>query len=286
MEVFKMKESKIGFIGAGNMASALIQGMIQSGQFTTEQIRMNNKSNLPRRRQMVAAYAIPYVGKRELVRWADVLILAVKPQDLFDVLEEISPLLTERKLIISIAAGVDIKSISATLTNQVPLIRAMPNMSARVLSSATALAVGKLVLTEEYELARRIFFCVGSVHQVPEAQMDAVTGLSGSGPAYVYTFLKAMIEGGEQLGLSHADAGELALQTIRGAIEMITVTGDEPSELTRQICSPNGTTLAGLSVLESHHFQENIVEAIRAASRRSEELRLENRQRQVARKAV
>lgn len=281
-----MSEKKIGFIGAGNMASALIQGMIQSGQFTAENIRINNKSSLPRRRKMVANYSIPYVGKRALVRWADVLILAVKPQDLFDVLEEINPLITDRKLVISIAAGVDIRSIASILNQPVPIIRAMPNMSARVLLSATALATGKLVISQEIDLARRIFFCVGSVHQVAESQMDAVTGLSGSGPAYVYAFLGAMIEGGEQLGLSHNDAGDLALQTLRGAIEMISVTGDDPAELTRQICSPNGTTLAGLGVLESHHFQENIVDAIRAATHRSEELRLENRERQASRKAV
>ena len=281
-----MDEKKIGFIGAGNIAHALIQGMIESGQFTSDQIRMNNRSNVPRRRRIESVYSVPYVGKRQLVDWADVLILAVKPQDLFDVLEEISPLMTERKLIVSIVAGVDIKSIAGSLNQKMPIIRAMPNTSAKVLFSATALSVGKMVLTEEYELAAKIFFCVGSVRQVPETQMDAVTGLSGSGPAYVYTFLKAMIEGGEQLGLSHEDAGELALQTLRGAIEMVSATGTDPSELTRQICSPNGTTLAGLKVLESHHFQENIVDAIKAATHRSEELRLENRQRQASRKAV
>lgn len=281
-----MISKKVGFIGAGNMASALIQGMIQSGQFSTEQIRINNKNSLPRRRKMVAAYSIPYVGKRELVRWADVLILAVKPQDLFNVLEEINPMINDRKLIISIAAGVDIESIASTLTNQCPIIRAMPNMSARVLASATALSKGKLVLSAEMDFARRIFFCVGSVHQVEEHQMDAVTGLSGSGPAYVYTFLKAMVEGGEQAGLSHEDAGELALQTLKGAVEMLTATGDDPAELTKQICSPNGTTLAGLSILEYHHFEENIVDAIRAATHRSSELRQENQQRQTAKKAV
>lgn len=281
-----MITKKVGFIGAGNMANALIQGMVQSGQFSPEHIRINNKKDMPRRRQMAAAYAIPYVGKRELVRWADVLILAVKPQDLFDVLEEINPMINERKLIISIAAGVDIKSIASTLTTKCPIIRAMPNMSARVLTSATALSMGKLVQSEEMDFARRIFFCVGSVHQVEESQMDAVTGLSGSGPAYVYTFLKAMVEGGEQLGLSHEDAGELALQTLKGAVEMLTVTGDDPAELTKQICSPNGTTLAGLGILQSHHFEENIVDAIRAATQRSAELRQENQQRQAARKAV
>lgn len=281
-----MNGRKIGFIGAGNMAQALIQGMIQSGQFTREEIRVNNKSNLPRRRQMAAAFSIPHAGKEALVHWADVLVLAVKPQDLFDVLEDINPLITDRKLIISIAAGVDIKSIASALQHPAPIIRAMPNTSARVLSSATALSMGKQVTAEERDMARRIFFCVGSVHQVEESQMDAVTGLSGSGPAYVYSFLSAMIKGGEQLGLSHEDAGDLALQTLRGAIEMLTVTGDGPEELTRQICSPNGTTLAGLGILKSQHFQDNIVDAIRAATNRSAELRVENSERQAARKAV
>ncbi len=277
---------KVGFIGAGNMANALIQGMIQSGQFSIEQIRINNKNSMPRRRKMAGAYSIPYVGKQELLRWADVLILAVKPQDLFGVLEEINPMITERKLIISIAAGVDIKSIDSMLTTKCPIIRAMPNMSARVLTSATALSMGKLVLSKEMDFARRIFFCVGSVHQVEESQMDAVTGLSGSGPAYVYTFLKAMVEGGEQVGLSHEDASELALQTLKGAIEMISVTGDDPAALTKQICSPNGTTLAGLGILESHHFEETVVEAIRAATQRSAELRQENQQRQANKKVI
>lgn len=273
-----MKEKNIGFIGAGNMASALMQGMIQSGQFNAGQIRINDRVHSYHPSHPATVYHIAQLDKQALLQWADVLILAVKPQDLFDVLLEIDPLIQDRLLLISIAAGVDITHIAQSLTSSVPIIRAMPNMSAQVLASATALSAHSLVTEEELTFAQSVFRCVGTVRLVPEEQMDAVTGLSGSGPAYVYTFLKAMIEGGQQAGLSYQDAASLSLQTLRGAIEMVTITGEDPETLTRRICSPNGTTLAGLHVLKSRGFEEHVVEAIKAATHRSQELRQENHQ--------
>ncbi|SMP67193.1 pyrroline-5-carboxylate reductase [Anoxynatronum buryatiense] len=270
-----MQDKHIGFIGAGNMAKALIQGMVQSGQFAPAHIRFNDKLQSEHHPLEIAGQSIVSMDKEGLVTWSDVLVLAVKPQDLFNLLREVDPLATERKLFISIAAGIDIAGLTKSLSVAHPVVRAMPNTSARVLASATALTGNAAVTPGDMALAERIFQCVGAVVQVEESQMPGVTGLSGSGPAYVYAFLRAMIEGGVSLGLSHDTASQLAIQTLRGAVEMAAASEDDLDTLIRQICSPNGTTLAGMKVLETRHFQEHVMEAIQASAQRSEELRRE-----------
>lgn len=270
-----MQEKHIGFIGAGNMAKALIQGMLQSGQFGPAHIRFNDKLQSDNQPLAIAGQSIASMDKAGLVAWSDVLVLAVKPQDLFALLREVAPLATTRKLFISIAAGIDIASLTKSLSGAHPVVRAMPNTSARVLASATALTGNAAVTADDMALAQLIFQCVGAVVLVEEDQMPGVTGLSGSGPAYVYAFLRAMIEGGISLGLSRDTASQLAIQTLRGAVEMAATSEEDLDTLIRQICSPNGTTLAGMSVLEETGFQEHVMAAIQASAKRSEELRQE-----------
>lgn len=268
-----MEKQQIGIIGAGNMAEALIHGMITSTRFSSQSIWVNNRSNQERLAYLTKKYKIGATDKRSLVEQSDVVVLAMKPQDIFSVIEEIKAWMRSKQLYISIAAGIEMTALKKASGLELSLIRAMPNTSAKVLCSATAIAKGENVTGEQMELARKIFSCVGTVREVAEEQMDVVTGLSGSGPAYVYSFLEAMIEGGHHLGLSQKESTELVLQTLRGAIEMMTATGMKPSELSQQICSPNGTTVAGLAVLNQNHFKESVMEAIKAATLRSKELR-------------
>ncbi len=268
---------KIGFIGVGNMAEAMIDGMLQSGEFSSEQILVTNKNNSERLKKIQTKFNVEYFSKKKLVEKSDVLIIAVKPQDLKDVLLNIKNFIKKDILIISVVAGVDIESIINYLGKKLPIIRAMPNTSARVNYSATAMAVSKNIKDEEVGMAHKILSCVGTVHLVEENNLDAVTGLSGSGPAYVYSFINAMIKGGEEQGLSHELSEKLAFQTLRGALEMITVTGSEIDELIVQICSPNGTTVAGLGVLKETFFEDNIKKAISTATNRSKQLCFENK---------
>lgn len=268
-----MEKQRIGIIGAGNMAEALIHGMITSMRFSSQRILVSNRSNRQRLEYLTEKYKVVGTGKKDLVEQSDAIVLAMKPQDLFSVIEEIKEWMRPEQLCISIAAGVDMASIQRVSGLELSIVRAMPNTSAKVLCSATAIAKGENVTEEQMELVRKIFSCVGTVREVEEEQMDVVTGLSGSGPAYVYSFLEAMIDGGHRLGLSQKESTELVLQTLRGAVEMMTATGMKPAELSQQICSPNGTTVAGLAVLRQNHFKESVMEAIKAATLRSKELR-------------
>ncbi len=271
--LMKMEKQQIGIIGAGNMAEALIHGMITSMRFSSQSILVSNRSNQERLEHLSEKYKVKTTDKKNLIEQSDVIVLAMKPQDLFSVMEEIKAWMRPNQLCISIAAGIEIASVQKASGLELSIIRAMPNTSAKVLCSATAITKGENVTDEQMALARKIFSCVGTVREVNEEQMDVVTGLSGSGPAYVYSFLEAMIDGGHRLGLSQMESTELVLQTLRGAVEMMTATGMKPSELSQQICSPNGTTVAGLAVLNENHFKESVMEAIKAATLRSKELR-------------
>lgn len=271
-----IKDKMIGIIGAGNMAGSLIHGMVSSGLYHGNNILINNKKNVVRIDELVKAYDVKKMEKSEIVQRAGTIILAVKPQDVFQVLEEINQWLNKETLVISMAAGISIEKIVDIIKKPVPLIRVMPNTSAKVLLSATAMAKEGSVKEKHIQRAKEIFSCVGIVREVSEGQMDAITGLSGSGPAYVYSFLEAMIEGGETLGLSNEESKEFAIQTLKGAVEMIKATGNTPKELSAQICSPNGTTVAGLKVLKDLNFKGIVMEAIKAAAVRSRELRMSN----------
>jgi pyrroline-5-carboxylate reductase len=264
---------EVGFIGGGNMATALIKGFVGAGIYAPGQICASDVDAAKRaqlkRRLGVAATA----DNSAVVRGSKVIVLAVKPQILDAVLAEIGPLVTPRHLLVSIAAGVPTGRLEARLGRQVRVVRVMPNTPA-LLGKGMAVAVcGRYAGAADERLALKLMRAVGKARAVPEERLlDAVTGLSGSGPAYVYRFAEALIEGGVASGLTRELAAELALQTIRGAAAMLQETGETPQRLREMVTSPGGTTLAGLNELNRRGFFEAVAAAVVAATRRSEEL--------------
>ncbi|HHV79582.1 MAG TPA: pyrroline-5-carboxylate reductase [Firmicutes bacterium] len=270
-----MEQFCIGFIGAGAMAEALISGIIEAKLCKPCNIWVTNKSNVERLQNLCARWGVnAATGKREVLERASILVVAVKPKDVGPVLGEIAPLLEglERKLVISVAAGIPIRTFENALPEGTAVVRAMPNTSCRVLESATAVARGNYVTNAHMAATERLFSCVGKVVEVQESMLDAVTGLSGSGPAYVYLLAEALIEAGLHLGLPHDITSTLALQTLYGAAKMLKETGQHPEVLRRQVTSPNGTTIAGLKALEEAGFTKALINAVQQATARSREM--------------
>lgn len=261
--------TKIAFIGAGNMAEALIRGMrpTSAGLILATDVRTE------RLEQLRAAYGIE-TGSDNATAAAksDVVVLAVKPQQMSEVLATIRASISDRQLILSIAAGVTTARIERELGGTPRVVRAMPNTPALVGAGATAVCSGRFATEEDLAMAEEILRAVGLVVRVEEKDMDAVTALSGSGPAYIFYMTEAMIAAGVELGLSRETASRLAAQTAFGAGKLLMESGEPPSELRRKVTSPGGTTEAALKVMQQRGFTENVVEAIRAAARRSREL--------------
>ncbi len=266
----------IGLIGAGNMADALIRGILGQRLLLPNQVWATNRSNRDRLMALETNYGIRITTtKPSLLDAATVLILAVKPKDMHDVFKEIGDTVRQDQLVISVAAGVPLTAIERALAG-VPVIRAMPNTSAAVQASATVLARGTHASEDHLHTATQIFQAVGDAVSAPEEVLDTVTGLSGSGPAYIYRFTEAMIAAGTDLGLSDALARRLAIQTLFGAARMLTQSEEDPAELRRRVTSPGGTTMAGLSVLEARGFANTVGEAVRCATARARELAREH----------
>lgn len=262
-----------GIIGAGNMATALVRGFVAAKLFTSRQIQVSDAAPAQRRaatrRLRVAATA----DNRAVVRATRVVILAVKPQILDAVLEEIRPEATPRHLVLSIAAGVSTQRIEARLGPGTRVVRIMPNTPALLRRGMSVVVRGRNATRADERLAVRLFRAVGAAVAVSdEGLLDAVTGLSGSGPAYVYRFAEALIDGGIAAGLPQALAYQLALQTIVGAAHMLTETGETPQALRAMVTSPGGTTVAGLTALDRREFTGTVAAAVQAATARSREL--------------
>lgn len=263
---------KLGFIGAGNMAGALVKGLLATKRYRARDLWTADAD--PRQcRRLARAYGIATApDNATLVRDSAVVVLAVKPQVIDAVLAEIRPVVS-RQLFISIAAGVPTGRLSAGLGARARIIRAMPNTPALVGAGMTVLVRGRKATPADERLATALFGGVGEVVRVrDEALMDAVTGLSGSGPAYVYRFAEGLVAGAIGEGLPERTARTLAYQTIRGAAVMLQETGRSPEDLRAMVTSPGGTTLAGLQALEARAFADVIAEGVRAATRRSREL--------------
>jgi pyrroline-5-carboxylate reductase len=208
----------------------------------------------------------------DLAAKADLIILAVKPQNMKPLLAEIKPALSEKQLVISIAAGVKTKTLSDAIGGAARIVRTMPNVGARVLASATAICAGPGATQDDMITAKEIFEAIGSAVVVGEELMDAVTGLSGSGPAYFFQFIEAMADAGVRAGLMRPVALKLAAQTCLGAAQLVLETGDHPAALKDQVTSPAGTTIEGLRVLEAGGVRGTIISAVSAAVERSKEL--------------
>jgi len=261
----------IALLGGGQMAEALIGGILASQPAAIS--RLFATDPLPQRRDRLKSEFGIRVGEDngEAVAWADIVILSVKPQVIDAVMEEVKEGMIGR-LVISIAAGVPIRRLSARLAKGVPLVRVMPNAPALVRAGVSALAFGPDVSAEQQAYARTLFEAIGKVVVVEEHLMDAVTGLSGSGPAFVFVAIEALADGGVKAGLPRAVAEQLAVQTVLGAARMVLETGKHPGQLKDMVASPGGTTIAGLHELERGRLRACLIAAVEAATKRSEEI--------------
>lgn len=270
-----LSDKRIGFIGAGSIGQALIQGLITAGKVKASNITVTNRSNNGRLKELKSRWNVSTTGdKVSLVKNNDVIVLAVKPKDINDVLEQIGGELNEKQAVITVAAGIETKTIETSSTKKIRVIRAMPNTSCLVKESATAICKGHWADDESLEIAREMFSSVGKVVLVPEEALDAVTGLSGSGPAYVYFMIEAMVDAGVKAGLTREVSSALAVQTVLGAAKMILETGQCPESLKEKVATPGGTTMAGLTVLEQMGFKTSLIKAVLSATKRSKELGL------------
>ena len=267
-----MAQLKIGFLGAGKMATALAKGFVNAGLVKANQIVAADPFPAARKTFSAEVGAKTTATNTDVVKAATVLILATKPDQVAAALAEIRGAFTGKHLLISIAAGVTLAKLEAGLGANARVVRVMPNTPALVGESASAFACGKSATTADAALAKKLLVSVGLAFQVKETLLDAVTGLSGSGPAYVYQFIEALSDGGVAAGLPRDIATKLAAQTVLGAAKMVLVTGQHPGALKDQVTSPGGTTIEGLHALEKGRLRATVMSAVRAATEKSKKL--------------
>jgi pyrroline-5-carboxylate reductase len=267
-----MKTTRIGFLGGGNMAGALISGLLASKAVTGDQLRVSDP-RAGRLAELNSDHGIETLASNaDLVRWASVVVLVVKPQVLPTVLAECGGLMGGGHLVVSLVAGVPIRAIESRLGAGARVVRAMPNTAALARASATAVASGTSATEADLDIARTLFDAVGKTVVLDEAHLDAVTGLSGSGPAYVMLFIEALADGGVKAGLPRDVALLLAAQTVHGAAKLLIESGEHPARLKDMVTSPGGTTIAGVSVLEKAGVRGSVMAAVEAATLRAVEL--------------
>jgi pyrroline-5-carboxylate reductase len=262
----------IGFLGAGKMAAALARGFVNAGLVTTKQIIGGDPLGTSRAAFSKTVGAKTTASNPNVMKFARVLILAVKPDQVTAVLSEIRDAITPNHLLISIAAGVPLAKLEGGLPAGSRVIRVMPNTPALVGASASAFALGKSAKLSDGDLANGLFSAVGVAFQVKESLLDAVTGLSGSGPAYVCLFIEGLSDGGVAVGLPRDVATRLAAQTVMGAAKMVLETGQHPGVLKDMVTSPGGTTIEGLHELEKGKVRGTLINAVRAATEKAKKL--------------
>ena len=267
-----VKGKTIGFVGSGAMGEALIKGIVEAALVAPDAV-LAFDVRTERLTELSQRYGIrPVKSNAEVIRGADVVILAVKPQIMGSVLNDVRTALGPRNLVISIAAGVSTAKLRETLGAPARLIRVMPNTPALVLEGVTAIAKGQGLEAGDLETAEELFSAVGKVVILDEELMDAVTGLSGSGPAYVAIVIEALADGGVRMGLDRATAMTLAAQTVLGAARLLIQTGLHPGALKDMVSSPGGTTIAGIAALEEGGIRTTLIKAVERATLRSREL--------------
>jgi pyrroline-5-carboxylate reductase len=264
---------KLVFIGAGSMAEAMISGIVESGLLSGEQIWVTNRGNQEKLDLLKQKYGVNGTYElSELMEGADAVILAMKPKEVAAGILPIKAYLNENTVLISVLAGVSIESIELLAGAGIPIVRTMPNTSATVGKSATGFAVNSHVSELQKQTIQSIFETFGLTAFVDEKQLDAVTGLSGSGPAYIYYLIEAMEKGAEEIGLDQQTAKELIVQTIVGAAEMFANSTKPSYQLRAEVTSPGGTTEAGIRVLESFEVQQAFIDCIKEATAKSKQL--------------
>ncbi|PLT34788.1 pyrroline-5-carboxylate reductase [Bacillus sp. V5-8f] len=264
---------KIAFIGAGSMAEAIISGMVAKDIVKPKEIYITNRSDKDRLAFLQSRYGVSISESLEtLLKDADIVFLAVKPKDILGAMEAAKPFISEQMLLISVAAGVHTASLEGLISKKVSIIRAMPNTSAAVGESATAIAGNQHASEHDLDLAQELFETIGTVTTVKEDQLDAVTGLSGSGPAYIYYLVEAMEKSSLTIGLDAETAKQLIIQTLIGAAAMLSQSDKSPAVLRKEVTSPGGTTEAGLNVLEDSGVQAAVISCIQEAAMQSKKL--------------
>ena len=266
-----MSNRTIGFLGAGNMAEAMIRGLLRGNDFAPAQIRASGPRE-ERMRELREKYAIEATTDNQVPAAAQIVVLSVKPQILSRVLDEVAGTIASDALVLSIAAGVPVAAIQSRLAAGTRVVRAMPNTPALVDAAATAIAGGEHARASDLEDAKRIFDAIGLTVELEESQLDAVTGLSGSGPAYVFLILEALSDAGVKVGLSRRTAQLLAAQTLLGSAKLLLETNEHPGRLKDMVTSPGGTAITGLHTLEHGGLRTTLMNAVEAATRRSREL--------------
>ncbi|MFO7313486.1 pyrroline-5-carboxylate reductase [Rhodothermus marinus] len=269
----ELAHQTIAIIGAGNIGRALIGGLLRGHELAPEQIRATRRNPAALEALQEEFPGIQTTTNNLLaVRDATLVVLAVKPQNAREVIEEIRAHVHPEALILSVLAGLTTATIERLFGRPLPVVRAMPNTPALVDEGATALAAGAHARPEHLELCRQIFEAVGKVEIVPEYLMDAVTGLSGSGPAYVFMFIEALTDAGVKQGLPRPVAFRLAAQTVYGAAKLVLETGRHPAILRDEVTTPGGTAIAAVAELEAHGLRTMLINAVATATRRSQEL--------------
>ncbi len=262
----------IGFVGAGQMATALAKGFLAAGTLPAQSILACDPFPAAGQNFVQQTGARLADSNRELSAQSSVVFLAVKPQQMAAILTELRSAVRRDQLVVSIAAGVSLKTLTAGLGDETRLIRVMPNTPCLVGCGASAFSRGTRATDNDAKLVQKLLTNVGLAFEVPEKQLDAVTGLSGSGPAYVYQMIEALSDGGVRMGLPREIATKLAAQTVLGAAQMVLSTGQHPGSLKDAVTSPGGTTIAGLHALERGGLRGTLMNAVEAATLRAREL--------------
>ena len=267
-----MQGKTLGFLGGGNMAAALVKGLLHAKVLPPDKIIVSDVKSERLQWLKDTHGVVTTSDNHALVKASDYVVLAVKPQVIDKVLEGASGDFKRGQLVISVAAGVPVSAIESRLADGVHVIRSMPNTPATVDAGATAIAPGTFATEADLEIARKLFSAVGRVVTLDETLLDAVTGLSGSGPAYVMLMIEALADGGVKVGLGRDTALLLAAQTVYGSAKLLLETGEHPGRLKDMVTSPGGTAIAGLHTLESGALRKTLIDAVEAATKRSAEL--------------
>lgn len=263
---------KLGIIGIGNMGEAIVKGILNKNILRADDIIIYDKLE-EKAKKVSDIYGVGVAKSNSLLaKLSETIILAVKPQDLEETIKEIKEFLTEEKILISILAGVPIKKIRKLLNKNIPIVRVMPNTPALIGEGAIAVSFDKNINNEEKEYILSLLSALGKVYNVEEKYIDVITGLSGSGPAYVFTFIDGLAQGGVKKGLPYNLALDLAIQTVLGSAKLLQETGEHPMVLRDKVSSPAGTTIYGLHSLEKHNFRNAVISAVEEATNRSKEL--------------
>jgi len=267
-----LNEKKIAFLGAGSMGQALIKGLLEANLVKKEQLLASARSQKTLSSLEEELGISTFLDNREMVKEADIIVLAVKPQMMGEILAEVKDVLQPSQLVISIAAGLSIAYLEENLIPELPVVRVMPNTPCLVREGACGVALGTWAGPLEEEVVVHLLSAVGKVVVVPEKLINAVTGLSGSGPAYIYLVIEALADGGVREGLTRSQALTLAAQTVLGAAKMVLETGEHPGVLKDQVTSPAGTTIEAIYGLERDGIRGAFMNAVTASSKKAEQL--------------